>query len=863
MFCSPDKRLIVTRQHLSTIAERYRSDPKFTSGAHGILLPLTLFVLNVWICSRVLRSEYFNQFPSIEGGMLSVERYIRMHWSWWDWYPVWWGGMPFPRVYQPLLHFTVAIVSALTGASIPTAFHFVTVVAYALGAVTFYWLAKTLFESRRTAFCGALVFSLFSPSLLFLPVIRTDASGWWNARRLQALIQYGEGPGIAGLTLAMLALGLVHLALQRKTALSTCLAALSIAAVPATNWPMTMALLMGLTSYVMALDWADLRKSLSRLLLIGALAFGLAAIPVPPSQILGTFAQANRMDPRPIDNPIQRMAVVILILAMALARLLLDKYKVPLRIRFPVLFALLTGYLVVMDVWTHIRLMPFAYRFHVALEIPLILIFTALCKMAIDRWPSLRAGAIALLLILCIVQTVNYRRYVRVLAQKIDVPKTVECQVARWCDRNLCGERILTFGSVSFWLNEFTDTPQMTGLFEHSLTNPQNMSFGYMVASAGSSPEQSADGALLWMKAWAVRAVAIGGPNSGEAYRATVFPYRFRDKLPLAWSNGDDYIYLVPQRTPGLARVVRERDLVKKPPAHGLDLAELRPFVAALDDPTLPVASFQWLGSNDARIRGALTPDQVYSVSINWDRGWTATADGLPIPVRADGLGLIAIAPHCSGPCEVQLHWSAAPESRIVTAITLATLLGCGLWIWRERRLLKTAIETRPDSFPYRAKCFVRRNKTLVRSAGVGLLVPAIILSGLYVAMQLSSYSFSGRWSDQNKYPISIDESGQKITIRYLPVHSPTKGDFPGQIHTGRRLSRNEISVDFGFLYHGQRCCTGSLRYPLLEFLKIAPDRIDWSNDTFWPRDGDTFTGPSVHSSGTVNELMIPSPATH
>ncbi len=754
--------------------------------------------------------------------MLSVERYIRLHWSWWDWFPVWWGGMPFPRVYQPLLHFTVAVVCAVTGASIPMAFHFVTVVAYSLGAVTFYWLAKILLQSRSIAFCGGLIFSLFSPSLLFFPLIRDDANGWWNARRLQALVQYGEGPGIAGLTLAMLAIGLVHLAVQRKTALSTCLAALAIAAVPATNWPMTIALLMGLTSYLIALDWADLRTSLPRLVLIGALAFGLAAMPVPPSQILGTFAQANRMDPRSIDDPVQRMAVVILILAVVLARLLLDKYKVPLAIRFPILFALLTGYLVVMDVWAHIRIMPFANRFHVALEIPLILIFISLAKMAIDRWPRLRTGAFALLLCFCVVQAVNYRRYVRLIIQPINVANTVEYQVARWCDENLHGERVLTFGSVSIWLNEFADTPQMTGLFEHSLTNVQNMSFGYMVGHAGSSAEEAADGALLWMKAWAVRAVAIGGPGSGEAYRSIVFPYRFHNKLQLAWSSGDDYIYWVPQRTPGLARVVRERDLVTKPPMHGLDLGELRPFVAALDDPALPVASLRWQGPSDALVRGVLTPDQVYSVSINWDRGWTATANGRPIPVRADGLGLIAIAPQCSGPCEVELHWTAAPESQIVTGVTLATLLGCGLWIRRESQLDR----------------FIRRNKPRIQLAALGLVASIVVWGCLYAAVQLSAYSFSGRWSDQSKYSIDIGESGKEITVQYLPVHNPANGrDFPGRVHRGRQLGRNQIWVDFGFLHHGERCCTGSLRDPLLAFLKIARERIDWSNDTYWVRE--------------------------
>lgn len=89
---------------------------------------------------------------------------------------------------------------------------------------------------------------------------------------------------------------------------------------------------------------------------------------------------------------------------------------------------------------------------------------------------------------------------------------------------------------------------------------------------------------------------------------------------------------------------------------------------------------------DDARIRGTLTPDEAYSVAVNWDPGWSAKVNGRPIPVVKDGLGLMAIVPHCSGPCEVELHWSAAPESWLVTLAFLITMAACGRWIWRERR---------------------------------------------------------------------------------------------------------------------------------------------------------------------------------
>ena len=147
-------------------------------------------------------------------------------------------------------------------------------------------------------------------------------------------------------------------------------------------------------------------------------------------------------------------------------------------------------------------------------------------------------------------------------------------------------------------------------------------------------------------------------------------------------------------------------------------------------------------------------------------------------------------------------------------------------------------VAARPDPLPYRVNRPIHRNKARLHFAVAGLLAAAVILSGIHVAIQPSSYSFSGRWSDQKEYPIRIDESGKSITAWYLPVHNPAKGvDFPGRVYTGWRLSRNKIWVDFGFSYHGEPCCTGGLRHPLLAFIKIARGRIDWSNDTCWPRD--------------------------
>jgi hypothetical protein len=139
-------------------------------------------------------------------------------------------------------------------------------------------------------------------------------------------------------------------------------------------------------------------------------------------------------------------------------------------------------------------------------------------------------------------------------------------------------------------------------------------------------------------------------------------------------------VYRVPERTPGLARVVRRRDVIAHAPANGIDVTELRPFVAALDDPSLPLSKFEWQDADDARITGTLTPDEVYSVAVNYDKGWTASRDGHDVPLHADGMGMIVVEPGCSGNCEIRLHWSAGWEPAFVIAAFLLTLAGCVAW---------------------------------------------------------------------------------------------------------------------------------------------------------------------------------------
>jgi len=649
------------------------------------LYPLILFAINLWVTWRYFRAEYTNQLPSIEGVFIALEEYIQRHWPTYDWFAMWYGGMPFTRVYQPGLHYATAAFSSLTGLSVASSYHALTAITYSLGGVAFYFLANALTRRPLASFSGALLFSLFSPSTLLVPVVRRDVGGIFNPRRFQALAIYGEGPNVTGLMLGMVALAAIHLALRRRSVPLTVLAAASVAAVPIVSWPATVALAIAIFCYVAATEWQSMRQTVLRLAAIGALAFGFASPFAPPSTIFGTLAQANVMDDGPTPGPSRWISFALMFLCLALARKGLLRRNASFPLRFAVLWAIFTAWLVITVSAFGIRMIPYPLRFHLAMEIPLILTAAIVGRMLVEKRPLARKIAVAALLLFCVFQIRNYRQYGRRQIQQIDIAKTPEYDMAKWCDANMHGQRIFTRGTFGFWLNAFTETPQVSGFFDQSLTNFEDRIASYVIAAGYRSDSESADYALLWLKAWAADAIQVGGPNTADFYKDYQFPNRFRDTLPLAWSRGDDSVYRVPERTPGLARVVPMAMLVRHRPANGIDVTELRPFVKALDDVSLPKAQFQWQGPNAAKISGIFAPGQAIAVAINYDSGWTANSGGHSVPLRADGLGLIAIEPACSGTCEIRMQWSPRWEPAFGIAVFLLALISSAVWWWVTR----------------------------------------------------------------------------------------------------------------------------------------------------------------------------------
>jgi hypothetical protein len=231
-------------------------------------------------------------------------------------------------------------------------------------------------------------------------------------------------------------------------------------------------------------------------------------------------------------------------------------------------------------------------------------------------------------------------------------------------------------GDTSTWFNVFSDNPQLGG--EHEPFSPNLMAdiAVYTIYTGENAGDRDAEYSVLWLKAYGCHAISVPGPRSREDYRPFRNPRKFDGVLPLLWHDEDDSIYAVPQRSHSLAHVIPADADVTRPPIHGLDTSQVARFVAAMENPALPLADFSWQWGTRARISTQAHPGQVVAVQVSYDRGWVATANGRPAAVTRDGIGLITLHPSCDGRCEILLSFDGGAQRKICLGMSVLVMFG-------------------------------------------------------------------------------------------------------------------------------------------------------------------------------------------
>jgi hypothetical protein len=509
-----------------------------------------LFVWNAYICLRLFSAEFNQHMDSVEGLFIGLTRFTMRNWGDLTWLPLWFMGMPFHHVYPPGIPVTAAGLATVMHWSPAHAWHFLLAFLYSLGPALLFWSAWTLSGRFGAALSAGILWTVLSPSCLLVPAIWHDTGEIISNRRLHNIVAWGEGANAVMLGVAMLAIALLHLALTRGRPIHYLGAVLACAAVPLCSWPAAMALVMAVACYMLSREPGEWKRTIPRLLLIGAFAYALAAGWIPPSTIIATWARTQVMMAPSPPGPARPLAALGLLLLLAALWMVFRRFRLPFWFRFSVFYLAVTGWICLLASWGGPQLLTQSKRFQLAMETGFILTLVFGVGLLIEGRRRTQYVAAALLLLFAIPQTIVARRHARDDLAPIGIQSTLEFQTARWFQQNMHGARVFATGSTSFWMNAFTDTPQLIGCCDQANTSSMNDVASYTIESADQPGDRDVEVRTAWMKAFGVQAIALGGPATRDAYKVINRPESLIAALPVARRDGDDYILTVPARSP-------------------------------------------------------------------------------------------------------------------------------------------------------------------------------------------------------------------------------------------------------------------------------------------------------------------------
>jgi hypothetical protein len=652
---------------------------------------LTLFAINAWITIWLFRTAYTVQMGSIEAAYVGLARYIAGHFGQLNWFPLWYGGIPFPDTYPPLLHVIVAAVLSAAGISAGLAYHIVVATFYALGPVALYWAARRLGAGLAAAFTGSLLYSLLSPSCWLVREVRADTGGWFGPRRLVKLVPYGEGPHLTSLLFFAVALGALHLALEKRRPLYYLGAAVSLACVVLSNWIGAFALALAVGCYLLA-GW-DGARGLSwfprwlRAAAIGCLAYALAMPWVTPSTIRTIRINAPKLVGW-VSTPSEQALAAAMLAGILVLAWTLRRWQVEPRVRFAAMFLWGMAVVTLGAYWLQIKMLPQPERYQLEMDLAFWLLVTlsakpVAAKLRSASFPPIRKYAWIAVALACLPIVLYQHRRARDIEKPVDIARTAEYRVSRWLGEHMPGQRVFAPGSIDFWMNAFSDTPMIVGGFDNGIRNQVLWDVIFQIYFG-----DKLENTVNWLKTFGCDAIVGGEPGTGEFFHPFAHPGKLHE-LRALWRDGPEAVYAVPRARPSLAHVLHASDLLREaPPAY--DTKPLEPFLAALDDPSLPAADFRWRNSSAATLSANLRTDHLLYVQVSFDEGWSARVEDEPRRIWADALGQMVVEPRCSGPCTVELVWDGGTEMRLARIVSPAALLAGLVWIvwgqlWRKR----------------------------------------------------------------------------------------------------------------------------------------------------------------------------------
>ena len=621
----------------------------------------------------LFRIQYLDDWMSIEGSFIGDARYIRDHFPHPKWHALWYCGTRFDYIYPPMTRFGAAIVSMALRVAPAQGYHMYIAAFYCLGVAAVYLLARIWTGRRWTSWLAAAAYAVVSPCLAIFPTLRAD-SAHWMPLRLNFLVKWGEGPHLSALAVLPVAIGLLHVALRRRSLAALAGCAIASAVVVSNNLYGADALAVFFAIAVWSI-WLSVRdRSIwLRSAAIVVLTYGLCAWWFTPS-----FVKLTARNLMLVSLPGNTWSKVLgLVVAAAFLLISWRLARSRPHCAWPVFLggSLLFFALVVLgEKWFGFRIAGDSKRFISELDLLLVLGLVEAIRLlsSVRRWLAIAVVAVSFGF------SVPYLSHAwKVFPIDRDYRTRVEYRLSEWIARNLPGSRVYASGSMCYWYTTWRDVAELTGSSAQGMGSIMPALVDWQLSMLNDAERD-----IAWMVAMGTDAIITHEAGSQEIYHDMQQPRKFMGKLPVIYDRDGDIIYRVPRRFPGLARVVNETRMASLAvPWSNENRNQLRAYAAAAED-SLTEVDYQRVSITEMRLRTHTGPGESILVQETWDPGWRASDGGKLLEIRKDALSFIRIqAP--PGDHDIRLVYDWPLESRVGQVLTLLSLLvtvGTGLW---------------------------------------------------------------------------------------------------------------------------------------------------------------------------------------
>jgi hypothetical protein len=658
-----------------------------------------LAAVNLFICRDAFTSGACGHFASWHGAWMSLARLAGLDWIRPTWWRYWGGGEPLALSYAPLIPFSIAAVSHLFHCSLELALNLICASVYCAPPLLFYLLSWRLSHRAGYSFVATMVWSLASPIALLMPDAGLHPLSFGDPRRLILLFQWDDLPRVTSLAFFPLAAWGMSRALERPRPLYYAAAGIGIAGMMLPNTVGAVLTALLVVTLPLAMSPHRPLALLKRAALIAVAAYVVISPWLPPSFFITTRSNEARNGEAQWSFPSVLALAITLAATWIVWRIATHKLK-----SWYARWLLLCGTPVILIAafmqYLGWHFVPQAWRFKMEAEIAIVWIAVFSLRPAIARVP--RAAQIALIavsLLLAGHQALSFHRVEQALVAPVDVSRSIQFRVAKWVGANLPGQRVMMAATLGTFLDRFITADEFSAEQFTSGPNFEQKIAVYTIYTGTNAGDRDAEYSLLWLKAFGVHAIGVPGPQSPEPWRPFAHPRKFEGVLPVLWIEDDTTIYGIPG-SPWTAHVLRPGQLVRHPPIHGLDVDELRAFVAAQD--SAPGAAIAWEDANRARLVTSVEVGEVVSTQITYDPGWHATVNGVRRPLRPDGIGLMVVEPACHGNCEIHLEFDGGWEWKLCLAASAITivLLAYGMFLTGSAKQLATNKTPMNHSWP-------------------------------------------------------------------------------------------------------------------------------------------------------------------